>query len=56
MTNYEKIKNMTVEELARFLANRNQTDCINCPCFGEVCNENSCDNALKIWLESEVKE
>jgi hypothetical protein len=51
MTNHEKIKQMTVDELAAFIeANqygcRLATDCLN----------GNCKECIKIWLEQEVQE
>ena len=57
MTNFEKIKNMSVDEMAKFLdritsrcsANR----CEGCPlCEGIFC----CPIEIGYWLNSEVKE
>ena len=55
MTNYEKIKNMTVEELARFLC-FNKEPCKRCAFHSNPC---LCSDAVDVhrkWLESEVKE
>lgn len=57
MTKYEKIKNMTVEEMAKFLEELtdrcNASRCIDCPlCEGLFC----CTDEIRYWLESEVKE
>ena len=58
MTNYEKIRNMSIEEMAEFLGVYNDRDCVSC----EECIMSShcefpvlpCDeNALK-WLKDEV--
>lgn len=57
MTNYEKIKQMTVEEIV------NADECyieLNCvTCHRMNCTEycvGGCRKQLKIWLESEVEE
>jgi hypothetical protein len=55
MTNYEKIKNMTVEEMAKFLDELtdrcNASMCIDCPlCKGLFC----CAKEIIYWLNSEV--
>lgn len=60
MTNYEKIRNMSVEEMAEFLGVYNDRSCISCHdcimkshCEYPVlpCNE----SALK-WLKDDIKE
>ena len=60
MTNYEKIKNMSIDEMADFLAVYNDRVCVHCErchmqshCGFPIlpCNE----NAIK-WLNSEVQE
>ena len=61
MTNYDRIKQMSIEEMARYLS-----DYVRCSnCFAEeLCNEldNSdsdklftmkCEQKFKMWLESE---
>lgn len=56
MTNFEKIKSMGIEELAKEL--QGYTSCDFCP-IGEFCYghpELSCVDKVKIWLESEVDE
>lgn len=62
MTNYERIKNMSVEEIAVYFSKFSQ--CGNCPAE-DVCNKisNSDDNSvliscgqrMKEWFESEVE-
>ena len=57
MTNYEKIKNMSVEEMAIFLYSY-IADCEMCPAV-ESCKasrELTCKERLFEWLESEVEE
>lgn len=56
MTNGEKIRNMTDEELAEFL-DRILSDCDYCPMWA-ICHETAFSNCRKIcaqWLKSEVK-
>lgn len=59
MTNYERIKNMSVEEIALFLMKVNgfYSDCMvgidDCK-YPEI--GNNCTLCLKQWLESEVEE
>lgn len=51
MTNHDKIKQMTAEELAVFIA-ENQYGCgIPIDCLRDKCSE-----CIKIWLEREVQE
>ena len=55
-TNYDRIRNMSVEEMAESLALRIMCGC--CPCT-QLCNKNknvSCVDTFKIWLEAEVTE
>lgn len=53
MTNFEKIKNMTKEELAAFLEKK--TDCYVCDI--EVCaTYRNCRKSLLEWLGAEAKE
>lgn len=51
MTNFEKIKNMTVEEMAYYLCN----DLPLCPLKAPHCRDNKCPECFKKWLESEVE-
>lgn len=51
MTNFEKIKNMSVEELAYYVYRF--IDCRYCPIY---CNDGECCEAIKQWLKSEVEE
>ena len=56
MTNYEKNKNMSVEEMAEFLCDN--FDCDICPAFdSDYCcsiDLKVCSNAMKKHLENEV--
>ena len=51
MTNFERIKQMTVEEMASYF-------CIGglpiCPLHAPHCKDNKCPECFKKWLESEV--
>lgn len=51
MTNHEKIKQMTADELAVFIA-ENRYGC-NMPIN---CLSGKCSECIKIWLEQEVQE
>ena len=61
MTNFEKIKNMSVEEFAERLSE--YFDCVRCP-IEEFCDKDglssmsisSCSGIWKKWLKSEVEE
>lgn len=55
MTNYERIKSMSVEELADFLEYISRTaDCSCCPAYN-FCELNiDCDELIKQWLLQEV--
>lgn len=51
MNNYEKIKAMTLDELAKLLSHRN--DCGGCPCeFNEEC-AGGCFLSIRDWLQKE---
>ena len=52
MTNYEKIKNMTVDEMAELLNNK---DCDQCAYKGDECGYD-CLIGVKEWLQSESEE
>lgn len=55
MTNYEKIKQMSVEEMAECLGTK--TACDFCVTLDEDdCVNNKCIDNIKDWLESEVEE
>ncbi len=62
MTNYEKIKNMSVEEMATVIYQGISSDpCDYCPynnnsCSGDKCNEKSNVDIIAEWLNSEVEE
>ena len=53
MTNYERIKQMSVEEMASYC-------CIGglpiCPLHAPHCKDDKCPECFKKWLESEVEE
>lgn len=54
MTNYEKIKQMTVDEMAEWLAKYNQSSlceyCVGCDSEEEI----GCVEGCKRWLEYET--
>ncbi|MBO5715053.1 MAG: hypothetical protein J6S23_01510 [Clostridia bacterium] len=57
MTNFEKIKAMSVEEMRQFLFDCNK-DCIFCPAYRSCKDHNgfSCFYKIYEWLESEAEE
>ena len=58
MTNYERIKNMSVEEMAKAINNETNTCklCVRSECTFCINAEHSCVHYIKQWLESEVTE
>ncbi len=57
MTNYEAIRNMSIEEMAEFLDNHVIRSCLHCSYRNEDgnCYDRNCKLGYKKWLESEVK-
>ena len=59
MNNFEKIKNMTVDEMAEYLTKLTATYCEYCT-FKEFCekdeNNLSCREVLKKWLEEKSED
>ena len=51
-TNYDRIRNMSVEELADFILNYDTIG--ECPLPNIKCMEKTCFECIKKWLESEV--
>ena len=51
MKNYEKIKNMSINELAFLLARGRCDKCANSNCYE---NQGTCLNGIKQWLNSEA--
>lgn len=58
MNNYERIKNMSIDEMAEMITNFNINSlcdyCVGCECFSED-DEDICDKGLKQWLEQECE-
>lgn len=54
MTNFERIKNMDIEQMAKYFDGI--FDCRFCPI--DICdsNGNLCTTRIKHWLESEVED
>ena len=55
MNNYEKIKNMSVEEMAKFIYLVNPMYCIDCPAYN-ICKGGECTKTLEQWLGQESEE
>lgn len=53
MTNFEKIKHMSVEELSEYILDEFRIDCEQCECRF---NYNDCRYCIKNFLESEAEE
>lgn len=54
MTNFEKIKQMDLEQMANFLSCISDNSCNYCTLFGnDYCGYN-CHNGVKSWLETDV--
>ena len=54
ITNYDRIRNMSVEELAKFIPDWSYTKACKCNEIYVDCN-NECWKCVKEWLESEVQ-
>ena len=59
MTNYERIKNMSIEEMAQFINHTEAAPCASCNYTGHSCGDGSKPeiyiSEIKKYLESEVK-
>ncbi len=60
MTNFEKIKSMSVHDMTQFLFIHQFDKCGNCgyyqkQCSGQYFDDKSCTTGIKLWLESEVE-
>lgn len=56
MTNADRIRNMTDEELADFLEDVRRRGFQNLCCNDEFCDSDACDCCVHEWLQLEVKE
>lgn len=61
MTNYERIKQMSVEEMADFINHETDGICSCCDLYPDKKDkcymiEGECKRGIKRWLESEVQE
>lgn len=55
MTNYEKIKNMSIDEMAKFLAYEKRAACTGVSAY-KCYHCDDCTVCFHKWLESEVEE
>lgn len=55
-TNFDRIKAMTVDEMAKFIPDWSYTGACKCGEKSYVDCNNECENCVKDWLESEVNE
>ena len=55
MTNYEKIKQMTVEEMADFIILKDDCECCHYA-DDDACDKFECRDGIKAWLEQEADE
>ena len=56
MTNFEKIKSMSIEEMAVLLHNpKSVFSCDDCPQRNSACTPRDCLPNIRKWLESEVE-
>lgn len=53
MTNYERITDMTIRELANFL--KDIINCKYCPVGSKNCHD-FCSNEIERWLDADQKE
>ena len=61
LTNFDRIKAMSINELTQFLFVHQFTKCSHCAYFQKICSGNyfddkSCTTGIKLYLESEVQE
>lgn len=54
MTNYERIKNMSISELAHFL--NHPSPCKKCSYYQRDCLTENCDDGITLWLLQEAKQ
>ena len=55
MTNFEKIKNMTVEEMVEFIILKDDCECCKYADDDDACDEFECRDGIKAWLEQEAE-
>lgn len=60
MTNYEKLRKMTTEEMSNFLneityfCRYEYDDCKECPMYNHMINETCTTQTIKNWLEQKT--
>ena len=56
MTNYDRIKSMSVEEMAEFIERKTEDleICTHCPAYKMCDTHIKCGENIKQWLEQEV--
>lgn len=55
MTNFERIKNMTAEEMMEFIIYERSCDCDCCIyVYNDNCTMPKCKEGIKAWLEQEA--
>ena len=54
LTNAERIKSRSIEELTYFFSREIFKECDDCPAYMYCTSNCSCQGAVKKWLESEV--
>lgn len=55
LTNAERIKSRSIEELADFFSREILKKCEDCPAYMYCTGDCSCQEAVKKWLESEAR-
>lgn len=53
MNNFEKIKNLTLDEMAEFFINRSACDNCTCDMEANSCMAVGCLDGIKQWLQAE---
>ena len=56
MTNYERIKNMKIEEMAKAIDDSDIVSQCDCCVYIDNCPNIDCKVGIKLWLESEAEE
>ena len=54
MNNYERIKNMNIDEVVEFLLDRNCCDSCKCNLDDNKCMAVGCCDGIKQWLQEEI--
>lgn len=55
MNNFEKIKAMSIDEMAKLIAKLCGNGCETCPCNRQYQCQDECADSIKQWLEGEEK-